>query len=307
MTSMTPDSTRKICELAPKRATTALRLQLRAIRDQITPLREENVDAIHDMRVASRRLRAVLAEHRRLFERTAFDRASDFARTITRGLGRARELDVTLGILKHIRRRARGSLGATLAHVVRHTQEIRKAESPHIAESASLAASRAFSKAYRDLIAGIQPRSKCYLKSAVNSLLKRHDSAARSYTKWRRNQSPETLHRLRINFKKLRYACETHRVLYDESLTGFINSLKDLQEALGDWHDWVVIGDCVSAAAPDAAGGLDELNALVDAEIDKHLGQFAQRSEHFFSKHYRAETRRILSSPSQACCRGRNP
>jgi len=304
---MASNNAKRICELAPKRATAALRLQLRAIRSQISPLRQEDIDAIHDMRVASRRLRAVLAEHRKLFDETAFRNACDLARAITRGLGRARELDVTLGILKRLRKRARGPLGATLAHVLRHTQELRMAESPHAAESASRAASGDFSKAYRDLITGIQPRSKCYLKSAVKSLLKRHDAASRSYSKWHKNQSPETLHRLRIDFKKLRYACETYKVLYDEQLAGFIDKLKDLQESLGDWHDWVVVGDCVVAAVPSAragaAAGLNELNALVDAEIRQHLDQFAQRSEHFFSRHHRAETRRILSSPSQTCCR----
>src|SRR3954463_16084947 len=101
---------------------TLLAAQLRLLNAQLPGIRDGDVDAIHDGRVATRRIRELLplCEHRR-------DTDDDLPRTIRRlgrRLGRIRELDVEIALLTHVERRV--PRAGTLMALRRHHAEARK-------------------------------------------------------------------------------------------------------------------------------------------------------------------------------------
>ena len=87
------------CSLAYLRAVDALRDQIRTITPLSEALRTEDVDAIHDARVASRRLRAILSEFGSLFAAPGVKRLREQARQVTRGLGKARDIGLAAAYL----------------------------------------------------------------------------------------------------------------------------------------------------------------------------------------------------------------
>jgi CHAD domain-containing protein len=50
----------------------------------------------------------------------------------------------------------------------------------------------------------------------------------------------EGLHNVRIKLKKIRYALEANET---ESAKPLIDGLKSVHDAIGEWHDWVMLGD----------------------------------------------------------------
>ena len=64
------------------------------VKKQAEPARAQDIDGVHDLRVASRRLRAAVKVFQPIVEQPSLRILSAQARQITQGLGRSRELDV---------------------------------------------------------------------------------------------------------------------------------------------------------------------------------------------------------------------
>jgi CHAD domain-containing protein len=76
----------------------------------------------------------------------------------------------------------------------------------------------------------------------------------------------ENLHDFRKATKKARYVAESDSVGHEYSSVA--KALKRVQDAIGDWHDWV----CLSEEAGAALGKGDaELTASLGREVDRHF------------------------------------
>lgn len=73
------------------------------------------------------------------------------------------------------------------------------------------------------------------------------------------------LHDFRKGAKKARYIAES--AAEDAHAIAIGKVLKKLQDEIGDWHDWLVLGDEARAALD---GDKNELISLIDAERDRH-------------------------------------
>lgn len=73
------------------------------------------------------------------------------------------------------------------------------------------------------------------------------------------------LHDFRKGAKKARYIAES--AAEDAHAIAVGKALKKLQDEIGDWHDWLVLGDEARAALGDEK---NELISLIDAERDRH-------------------------------------
>ena len=73
------------------------------------------------------------------------------------------------------------------------------------------------------------------------------------------------LHDFRKGAKKARYIAES--AAEDAHAIAIGKALKKLQDEIGDWHDWLVLGDEARAALGDDK---NELISLIDAERDRH-------------------------------------
>ena len=278
----------------------AIETYTHAMRAQVTVLRAEDPDGIHDMRVASRRLRAVLSANATMFRKPVVGKFQGRIRQVTSVLGKARELDVTLGILERDRKDFHGPARYAVNRVARDVCAQRAAQSAAIEQGVALVAASGFDEELSTLFEHLRDE-KGYRKRAIRNTTKRYEKLVESYAEWRRKRTEEALHRLRIAFKKFRYTCEMYRELYGPQMKALVSRLKDAQEFLGDWHDYCIlrsyVEQAIPSAPPRAAQGMPALRGFVDSRIEMLLEQFNARAKKFFKKSTREETVAFLRKP----------
>jgi CHAD domain-containing protein len=86
-----------------------------------------------------------------------------------------------------------------------------------------------------------------------------------------RTLDPTKLHRLRILIKKLRYATDFFGALWPRRRTKkYLSALKDLQQALGAFHDTTVamnlIGSLAADGGADVKVGIERINDWLASE-----------------------------------------
>jgi len=301
----------KPCILAPEAAARLLRGRVQALRKPVDAVQAEDADGIHDMRVASRRLRAVLGEHRAVFAAQPFKSLRKKIRNITRSLGVARELDVTLDILEKRRTEFHGLARHALVYAVRRLRMTRREQSEAVAQSAAWVGSPELDRALMDLFEGLGAQSACYIREAARNLKQQYQAVYRLYGLWKGVPSEEVLHRIRICLKKFRYTCESYGPLYGARMKDFLQELKAAQEALGTWNDYRILRNHLRAlepeAPPRAKEGFPALLPAIETDVAKYLDAFAEGAKTFFSHERAGEILDFLGRPEMACCRSTRP
>ncbi|HIJ66555.1 MAG TPA: CHAD domain-containing protein [Candidatus Hydrogenedentes bacterium] len=296
----------KHCVLAERSARQILKARVKALRAQIEPARAEVCDGIHDMRVASRRVRVAVSEHAFLFPQARRRRFQRRVRRITRALGKARELDVVIDVLQRLRKDFHGPPRYAVNHVVRRLRAERDQQSRNVARGLGDLDTHKFDRRLLRLFEALSPTQDCYVKHAARRLRRRYQNLADHYDVWRKSGAEPDLHALRIEYKKLRYACEVYAALYGKAMTAFIERLKDTQTALGDWNDLRVLRGYIEQAARDAPPRAREgMNGLLDAVDGRARGlleQFACGARTFFAPAERKKTRRLFVKQEARCC-----
>jgi len=215
-----------------------------------------DAEGIHQMRVAVRRLRAILSAFAPLLPHDQRRWASGELRWLADALGEARNLDVfTSGLVPPARAALpvasefeRLTQAAERRRRVAHAGVVRAILSTRYTE-ALLALLRWFDsdewikdggQALQQPISEIAPTllERCWVQA---------EKRAKNFPR----QTPDKRHRLRIALKKLRYAAELFAGLYDAAETRhFIQRLKRLQDDLGDANDVEVAREIVSSLSP---------------------------------------------------------
>jgi len=295
------------CVLAAEAASKGLKRRVQALREPSKAIAQGDPEGIHDMRVASRRFRALLKEHRCAFGKKPLKSFRDEVRDVTRVLGTARELDVTIRMLSGQRRRLHGPPRYALSHALRQLRAKRDAENEGIAKCVQWVSSAEFDRRLMSVFEGLQAPPKCIRDEAIENLKTYYQSLCRLYDLWKSLSSEEILHRIRIRFKQLRYACEVHEPLYGERMKAFLDDLKSAQEALGFWNDYRILCDYLAKVAPNAspkaAQGMADLMGAFQQGIARHLEDFKSVAETFFSTEKTQQALDFINTPETICCR----
>jgi len=207
--------------------------------------RDLDPEYLHDLRVATRRLRAAL----RLFGPALGVRRAESLRTELRWigglLGAVRDLDVQLHDLEPFGERL-GEAERVLA-VLRADLLERRGPAMEVLRSAL--ASRRYAALLRRLraLGGSSPPKRpsgggaLFVAETAPALIR---TAARRVFRAGRAVTPQSppgkLHRLRILFKRLRYTCEFFREAFPEALPELIEAMVRFQDCLGEHQDAVV-------------------------------------------------------------------
>jgi len=213
-------------------------------------------EGIHQMRVAVRRLRAILSAFAPLLPRDQRRWASGELRWLADALGDARNLDVFATALLQPARAAL-PIASEFARLAQATQRQRRAAHEAVVKAIS---STRYTEALLALMrwldgdewhaAGAESLEQP-IEAVAPALLDRCRAQAEKRAKGFAGQSAKKRHRLRITLKKLRYAAELLGGLYDAAETRqFIQRLKRLQDDLGDANDVRVGHDIVASLAP---------------------------------------------------------
>lgn len=268
----------------------------------------EDPEGVHDMRVATRRLRAGL----KVLEETVYesDKAGKIRRklrALANALGETRDSDV---FLEHLERYMAGLPGEKLAGIEPLREAIlerREAGRKHMLKVLDKKqTSRTLDKLEKFLKtpgAGVLPPPEDSNEAAPtlvrhfsgSAILRRYE-AVRAY-ETRFPASPEVLHRLRVACKRLRYTLE----FFEEALLGeaksLIEQLVEVQDHLGAMHDQQVALELIGKLEkkhPDNQALLDYASVRM-AENDKLNHEFESLWQRLNSPEYRRSLASVLT------------
>jgi len=244
-------------------------------------------DAVHDMRVASRRTREALAGFSQLYDRHERDEALSLIRSVTRALGPVRDADVLLAEFARLCERlddaeARSALAWLIGYHQRD-REVRLKRMRRRLRRLELATRRdAFMRALEttrpgDLADGpLHDLARSVIAERLDAALA-HIPAALS-----EGEAAEQ-HAMRIAVKHLRYAVETFESCLGEERHALHKHLTRLQDALGELHDRDVFIGLVrdTAETLDPASGCTSLAGIervAEALAEDRARYFAQFS-----------------------------
>ncbi len=203
----------------------------------------EDPEALHDFRVALRRLRVWLGECRELWCGEWPRLQREYLTALMAPTGAARDLEVLVATLRKEAEQFSPKRRETLEKIV-----------AKIAASVTVPAflrrlsqDPAFANRLRglgqgDTEEGFCPEATAPAEIQLTRLLRRRVRRVRKLRKTlMRRESDRTLHRLRIAFKKLRYLMEESRELADPVRSArALKLLKEIQDLLGEYHDLTV-------------------------------------------------------------------
>lgn len=270
------------------------------LRKHVEAVRREDPEGIHDMRVASRRLRAALSELRAFLDKRQRMALLEQARRITQLLGRPREMDVTLAILE-THRAACPNNDAGLDKALDRLRAERAALSAACAEAVAVTESLELDEALVALLDPERVKDRDLFDVAPKRLKRRLRELTEDYLRWRASGERAQLHRVRIAFKKFRYVCEVFLPVYEDRMKPLIAELKRVQESLGGWNDYRVVCEELEKlrdlVPSEDHTGMDAVIQTFDQQANAILEEFCKSADQFFSVENRRALRCVFKEP----------
>ncbi len=245
----------------------------------------EDIEALHQMRVATRRMRASLDMFAEVLPVRAGRLRAELG-WLASVLGEVRDLDIQLGRFDEWTEEMPGDHRQALDELadlfVSHRKQARRA----LLEALD-------SRRYERLVSGLvtmleqgpSRRSIAVRTPAVISMpaliSERHQAARKAARRAKRTGVPSDYHRLRIRCKRLRYALEFAGGLYDGEVKGFVRQMTRLQDVLGSMQDAEVASSRLQLLA------LSEEGALLSRSTLFAMGGVAER--------YRSEAEHLIT------------
>jgi CHAD domain-containing protein len=226
----------------------------------------EDPEELHDMRVATRRMRAAL----RLFEDALPERGRWFReelRWLAGSLGDVRDLDVQIHRLEAWREKADGESSDSLGKIVDVVKRRRAEARGRMLEALDSVRYERLETSFGEMLRrgpgaerglaqgnGRSPEGEPVTSAAPGLISAR-------YRKWRKaagrldeSSFPDDFHDLRKKGKRLRYALEFVSSVYGKPVAGLISTLKALQDDLGDYQDAVVAAETLRELGTTTGG-----------------------------------------------------
>ena len=227
---------------------------------------------VHQMRVATRRMRAAL----RLFADVLPAEASslnDELKWIASQLGAARDLDVQVRRLRDTAAEL-GLSEALVPYGAWLEEQRQRAQAEFVSASESPRFEQLRKQLHQQQEWSPNPEVDAPLFDDAPRRLRRTYRQLRKYAKRIDAHAPATeLHKARIRAKRLRYAAEFFEVAYGTPAQRLAKLVVSLQDRLGDLQDGVVSGERIHQAVQTEAGAWP-------AETSLALGRVVQRDVH---------------------------
>ena len=209
-------------------------------------LLSDDPDTVHDLRVWSRRLQQALRVIHPSVDSPKRKKVLRLLRQVRRALGPCRNLDVNLDLIMDKRQqasaaavhRAWGEVHDELeakrgALIERARRDIARHDLFNfIARAQALIAAADSDADPKEILESAIAKSMAAWQEAFSSAQEQRDKIR--------------LHQLRIAGKRLRYRVELLAELGESKAKPLVETLKELQNALGDWHDRSVLIDYVA-------------------------------------------------------------
>ena len=228
---------------AAKVAAAAIAAQLSAMTAEHDQAVTGDVEAIHRLRVATRRLRAALRMLREVAPSNEAESAADELGWLCGVIGAVRDLDVLAELLQERAMRLEADFIRALGPISVTLQQQRATEQERLVAALE-------SERYRGLVQRLgaiapEPAADSVTLGAVAARLVRSPlrAALRAGAGLDDASPADALHRLRIRVKKLRYALEPLRAVGGKPTRRMLRRLERVQERVGLYHDAVTAAE----------------------------------------------------------------
>jgi CHAD domain-containing protein len=244
----------------------------------------EDIEDVHDMRVAVRRTRSALRLLEPYFRQKAIAGYARSLRKLARTLGVVRDLDVQIDDLTRFAD-ASPDHAAGIAGAVTLLDARRAAARRALNRMLDRGGYRRFVEDYADFLTTPGKGARLIenddvhparLRHVLPELIYRHLGAVRAYSDVITDADMTTLHALRIEFKRLRYVVALFADVLGSSAAEFIEELKAIQDHLGRLNDLAIAHDRVNEligefdpdADADVIAALHAYSDSIDAEAE---------------------------------------
>jgi triphosphatase len=250
----------------------------------------DNPEELHDLRVAGRRLDAVLRQFRGSLPEP-FVRIRPTLKQVLRVLGEVRDLDVALSELESFTGEApQSDPGAETLRQHLVSERVRaRARMLSVLDSASV--QKGFHKLAALLSAssagGQQSSLEPALNVAPNMLRQRYRKVRKSADQLTPGSSMEVYHEVRGHVKKLRYVLESVGVIYGKPADEMLRALRRWQEKLGVQQDAAVASRRLKTLAGTPPKDFPPETLFLMGRLAEHYASSALRARKLHSKGYR--------------------
>jgi CHAD domain-containing protein len=212
----------------------------------------EDPEGVHDMRVASRRLRGLIKDFSSYFRSRKFHHAKADLKNIADALGAVRDQDVAIMALEKLATEAPAEIAAGIEEFTNERRLKRDHARSELEEALKEDALRELQEEFNSALGqGLKvPRarkSKGENQKSTEELSFRqvgHDIITAALLELQdlseslsRPLKTKPLHEMRLAAKRLRYAIELFASCWEESLEPFAKEIARLQTSLGELHD----------------------------------------------------------------------
>lgn len=265
----------------PRVTTRLLQRRARELKRHLPAAIAGDHHAVHQARVATRRLREAVPVLAAGLKNSKAKKAGRKIRRLTRALGGVRELDVTLHLLDELAQAGevpRTALEDVRAHVLAERDRRRSGmleRMDHVnldklgrrLQSVSEALESSSDESWREVLGTRLLKRARRLSASV-------DQAGQMYM-------PERLHAVRIAAKKLRYALELAADSGTAAAAPHVRSIKRAQDLLGRLHDLQILQTHVAAVH----AGLDANRAGMDTALDALARHVEEACRHLHARY----------------------
>lgn len=231
-----------------------IRLVLLTRFDEMCAFREAaldfaDIEGVHDMRVASRRLRSTLRDFLPFLKKDSLKDFKDELKKIADALGNVRDEDVAIKSLEDLEEevgKSERDVRKGIENFIEERKAVREKARSVLEETITaetfLRLREELNKALEKAVSNENPEPNNFREAGsaiINELLKDFMKLSEHlYTPFR----VKKLHKLRIAAKRLRYAMELFTVCFDEKIKSFAKEISEMQDSLGELHncdDWI--------------------------------------------------------------------
>jgi CHAD domain-containing protein len=212
-----------------------------------TALDWSDIEGVHDMRVASRRLRSTLADFEPYLRSQTFPKGP--VKKIARALGAVRDEDVAIAALEELKTQAE-ELSDSIELIARERRERQTRARAALEKVITASAMAKFQQEFLERLqrARRAPAARSVRKTApgtgktfrqvgVEVITHRAHHLREAGGCLYHPFKTKPLHRMRIMAKRLRYAIELFTPCWDEEISQFAKEAARLQTSLGGLHD----------------------------------------------------------------------
>jgi CHAD domain-containing protein len=251
----------------------------------------DNSEELHDLRLAGRRLDAILRQFRSSLP-ASFRRIWPTLKKILRALGDVRDLDVALSGLETFRRELPESDQETVEPLKQHLVSERgraRARMLSVLDSVSVRKNlqKLTSLLAEPSVASQRSAPKLTLNVARDMVRRRYRKVRKGADLLTADSSMEAYHEVRSRVKKLRYALEAVAVIYGKPADEMLRALRRWQEKLGVQQDAAVASRRLQALASAPPKGIPPETLFLMGRLAEHYASAAVRARKQYAKGYR--------------------